>query len=97
MMLRNKSGILQMLRAGALRSESHMAMLSDSLTQLRASTSAAEEQTDRLVEAIMRRSLPNRSPERLLDSGWCSYHADTIKGLDKVLNLENIPRRRIQD
>lgn len=96
MMIRNKDGILRMLREGSKRSEAHMALLSDSLTQLRSKYRVlrTEEQTDRLVEAIMQAQASGSQAQlqRLVDStaGYPMNLETFIEGVDKVLNLENL-------
>lgn len=96
MMARNKQGILQLLRDGARRSEAHMALLSDSLTQLRRKYGVlrTEEQTDRLVEAIMKAEASGSRAQllRLVDStaGGPLNLETFIEGVDQVLNLENL-------
>ncbi|MEM9986451.1 MAG: hypothetical protein AAF804_15260 [Bacteroidota bacterium] len=96
MMVRNKNTILELLKDGAQRSESHMAMLADSLTKLRQTYKVlrTEEQTDRMIEAIMQAEAKGSDAElqRLVDSSSGNpINLETfIEGLDKVLNLENL-------
>ncbi len=96
MMSRNKQGILQLLRDGARRSEAHMAQLSDSLTELRQRYKVlrTEEQTERMVEAIMQAQRGGSPSEvqALVDSASGSpLTLETfIQGLDKVLALEDL-------